>query len=173
MSPVFGTVPIEVRAVRDLSVLAPKFRAALERGIARLMAMGFDPVVVETLRTHDRQEYLYGFGRDYDDGRGRVTFSRDADETWHGYGLAADVIPRKDGYAAPRWVWDTYGRAWQAEGLRWGADWDHDGSTTNETFLDFPHVQWGPPMRRSPSPRAARLLATGGPPAVWREVGAI
>jgi len=166
-------VPVEVRAVRDLSVLAPKFRAALERGIARLMAMGFDPVVVETLRTHDRQEYLYGFGRDYDDGRGRVTFSRDADETWHGYGLAADVIPRKDGYTAPRWVWDAYGRAWQAEGLRWGADWDHDGSTKDETFLDFPHVQWGPPMRRSPSPRAARLLATGGPPAVWREVGAI
>jgi len=173
VSPVFGTVPVEVRAVRDLSVLAPKFRAALERGIARLMAMGFDPVVVETLRTHDRQEYLYGFGRDYDDGRGRVTFSRDADETWHGYGLAADVIPRKDGYTAPRWVWDAYGRAWQAEGLRWGADWDHDGSTKDETFLDFPHVQWGPPMRRSPSPRAARLLATGGPPAVWREVGAI
>lgn len=169
----FGTVPAEVKAVRDLSVLAPKFRKALEAGMARLMALGFDPVVVETLRTHDRQRFLHGFGRDYDDGRGIVTFSSDADETWHGYGLAADVIPRREGYGAPSWVWAAYGRAWRAEGLRWGADWDHDGETKDETFLDYPHVQWGPPMRRSPSPRAARLVQSGGPPAVWREVGAI
>ena len=39
---------------------------------------GLDAIVAETLRTDERQEFLYGFGRDYDDGRGIVTHSRAA-----------------------------------------------------------------------------------------------
>lgn len=169
----FGTVPAEVPAVRDLAVLAPKFRAALERVLADLRGLGMDPLVIETLRTHDRQRFLYGFGRDYDDGRGTVTYSADADETWHGFGLAADVISQADRWNAPLAFWEALGRSADRHGLLWGADWDGDGDWRDERFTDFPHLQWGPPMRRSPSPRAGRLLALGGPPAVWREVGAL
>ena len=169
----FGTVPAEVPAVRDLAVLAPKFRAALERVLADLRGLGMDPLVIETLRTHDRQRFLYGFGRDYDDGRGTVTYSSDADETWHGFGLAADVISQADRWNAPLAFWEALGRSADRHGLLWGADWDGDGDWRDERCTDFPPLQWGPPMRRSPSPRAGRLLASGGPPAVWREVGAL
>jgi hypothetical protein len=137
-----------------------------------MQANGHDPVVWETLRTHERQHYLYGFGRDYDDGRGIVTHSRSADETWHGFGLAADVISASKRWDAPDDFWRALERAAEAEGLVCGGDWDGDDLTT-ERFSDRPHVQWGRPMRRSPSPRAARLFAAGGYPAVWRDVGAL
>jgi hypothetical protein len=169
----FGAVPPEVTAVRDLAVLAPKFRALIERTLADMQGLGHNPIVIETLRNHDRQRFLYGFGRDYDDGRGLVTFSQDADESWHGYGLAVDIICGTEGWTAPQSFWAALGRATEKYKLRWGGDWDMDGDFMDERFRDLPHVQWGAPMRRSPSPRAARLLATGGPPAVWREVGAL
>jgi hypothetical protein len=160
----FGTVPAEVPVTRDVHVLAPRFRSALERVLVTMRGLGHDPLVVETLRTSDRQRFLYGFGRDYDDGRGVVTYSSDADETWHGYGLAADVVCAGKYWNATKAFWDALGRACEREGLEWGGTW---------AFVDKPHIQWGKPMRRSPSPRAGRLLAAGGPPAVWREVGAI
>ena len=159
-----GTVPAEMPVTRDVHVLAPRFKSALERVLATLRGLGHAPLVVETLRTTERQRFLYGFGREYDDGRGVVTHSSDAEETWHGYGLAADVVCATRYWAASSAFWDAMGRACEREGLEWGGTW---------TFVDRPHIQWGPPMRRSPSPRAGRLLVQGGPPAVWREVGAI
>lgn len=33
--------------------------------------------------------------------------------------------------------------------IRWGADWDRDGSITDERFLDFPHLElWEPNAKR-------------------------
>lgn len=168
----FGVIPAEVPVVRDVSVLAPRFRSAIDRVLATMRGLGLDPIVTETLRTHERQAFLYGFGRTYDDGRGIVTYSQDADETWHGFGLAVDIISAAKRWHAPPEFWDALGRAAARERLRWGGDWDMDGNPKNETFRDLPHVQWGSPMRRSPSPRAARLLVTHGVDAVWREVGA-
>lgn len=156
--------PRAVPVCRDLAVLAPRFRVAVVRMLERMTARGLDPVVSETLRTSERQRFLYGFGRDYDDGRGVVTHSRDADETWHHYGLAVDIISARLAWDAPKSFWDALGAAARAEGLAWGGDW--------VSFRDLPHVQWGSPMRQSPSPRAPRLVAEGGLPAVWREVGA-
>jgi hypothetical protein len=132
---------------------------------------GHDPIVAETLRTDARQQYLFGFGRDYDDGRGVVTHSRTADETWHAFGLAVDVISASKAWDASEQFWSDLEVAAELEGLVSGRDWDGDDATT-EGFIDSPHIQWGKPMRRSPSPRAARLFALGGYQAVWREVGA-
>lgn len=162
--------------IRSLHVLAPKFRLEVDRVIHDLVHDGLDAVVYETLRTNERQAYLFGFGRLYSDGRGVVTHSRTADQTWHGFGLAADIISRKHGWDAPAAFWQALGDRARARGLRWGFDWDMDGVPTDadpdERFADRPHVQWGAPMRRSPSPRAVQLRATGGLEAVWREVGA-
>jgi hypothetical protein len=165
-------IPAHVPAVRTLDVLAPRFRTALERVLMTLTGIGLTPMVVETLRTSARQQHLYGFGRTHDDGRGIVTHSRDADETWHGFGLAADVVCARTLYAAPPEFWAALGRACARERLTWGGDWNGDGSSADERFLDRPHIQWGPPMRRSPSPRAARLVELGGMAALWKEVGA-
>ena len=61
--------PPEVHADNSLDSLAPKFREAVEKILEQ---MG-DAKVSETTRTFARQSYLYGFGREYDDGRGIVT----------------------------------------------------------------------------------------------------
>jgi peptidoglycan L-alanyl-D-glutamate endopeptidase CwlK len=165
--------PAEVSACRDLQVLAPGFRLRLDLVLEDLKRAGHDPLVFETLRTHERQSFIYGFGRAYDDGRGIVTHSADADETWHGFGLAADVISQAKRWDAPDAFWRTLGAACRVRGLTWGGDWNGNGRSDDERFVDRPHVQFGPPMRRSPSPRAARLLAAGGLRAVWQEVGAL
>jgi len=120
-------------------------------------------MIAETLRTDERERWLYGFGREYDDGRGKVTNSEDADESWHAFGLAADIWEVTHLWKAPHSFWTALGEHAEAQGLTWGGRWHR---------ADLPHVQFGRPMRVSPSPRAARLQATGGNEAVWREVGA-
>jgi len=169
-----ATLPRPLRDVPecdDMAQLAPKLREKATLLFARMAARGMPCRCAETLRTDARQVFLFGFGRFYDDGRGIVTQSKDADETWHHFGLALDVVHATLGWNAPAEFWVALREEAEALGLTSGADWDRD-PTTPEHFVDEPHVQWGPPMRRSPSPRAARLLADGGLAAVWREVGA-
>lgn len=163
--------PREVPRCFDVTRLAPKFADKVSDLIVLMEGAGHDPLVYETERTDERQQFLYGFGRHYDDGRGVVTYSEDADETWHGFGLACDIISRSKLWTAPLQFWKDLERFAELLGLRSGRDWDTDDST-KERFVDSPHVQWGSPMRRSPSPRAARLREQGGLMAVWREVQA-
>ncbi len=157
--------PPEVPVDDSLDGLAPAFRAKVDELLARMKSKGHDPIVAESTRTNERQTYLYGFGREYDDGRGIVTHSKDADETWHHFGLAVDIISASKGWDASRRFWNDLGTIAAALGLSWGGAW--------RSFKDLPHIQLGSPMRQSPSPRAARLLADGGLPAVWAEVGAL
>ena len=93
--------PAEVPVQSDMTLLAPFFREAVERVVADMKAWGYTPQVFETMRTNERQAFLYGFGRTYNDGRGIVTYSQSADDTWHGYGLAVDS-GRPDGIGHPR-----------------------------------------------------------------------
>lgn len=154
----FGIVPPEVPVQRSLDRLAPQFRAAVERTLARLQG-GRTEWPFETLRTPDRQHYLFGFGRTYDDGRGRVTNAESHDTSWHGFGLAVDVV-EKDGtpWDAPPDFWLALGEAAEAEGLVWGGRWQHP---------DKPHLQWGKcPV--SPTTAARALLKADGIEAVWK-----
>jgi hypothetical protein len=134
---------------------------------------GFDPIIWEAWRSDGRQRWLYGMGREYSDGRPIVTNSRDGDESWHFYGLAADIYER-----VRMWNLSSAFRRALAEecltfGLTWGGDWNRN-RIEDEKFVDAPHIQWYiPGMHFSPSPRAARLYAQGGVEAVWRELRAI
>lgn len=165
--------PPEVPVCRSLDKLAPKFRAKVERAIARMRAAGYDAMVYETTRTRERQLFLYGFGRLYDDGRGIVTHSRTADDTWHFYGLAVDIVSASKLWDASDSFWRTLEGIAEEEGLTSGSDWDRD-RTTAERFKDAPHVQWFTPgMRRSPSDNAAILARKdGGVVNVWTLLGA-
>jgi hypothetical protein len=160
--PKFGEVPLEVPVERSLDVLAPLFRAAVERVLTRLQG-GLPELPFETLRTAARQEYLYGFGRDYDDGRGVVTNAADFDTSWHGYGLAIDIVEKSaNPWGAPDSFWNDLGAAAEAEGLVWGGRWKHP---------DRPHLQWGKcPVSPRFTDRA--LLQTDGREAVQRLWGA-
>jgi peptidoglycan L-alanyl-D-glutamate endopeptidase CwlK len=155
--------PHEVPCDRSLDSLAPKFRAGVEAVLAGMRARGLDAMVAETLRTPERQAYLYGFGREYDDGRGIVTQAPTAYTSWHGFGLACDIVSRALQWDAPAEFWTALGAEARAAGLSWGGDWRQ---------RDLPHVQFGPPMRVSPSSRALELYEQGGLKAVWLEVSA-
>lgn len=155
--------PKEVPLCSDEAGLAPAFRRRLDVVIQEMHNAGYDAVVSETTRTQARQDYLAGFGREYDDGRGVVTHAMDAWTTWHFYGLAADVISRSKGWDAPEAFWGALRTVAHDEGLASGGDWEHP---------DRPHVQWGYPMRVAPSERAVELYKQGGVQAVWKEVRA-
>lgn len=154
----FGTIPLEPPTQHDLTVCAPQFTAAVWSLMEALVARGYPPKVFETLRTPERQAWLYGFARDYDDGRGRVTGARTAWDGWHAYGLAADIIHRDRGWKAPAFF-DAMRAALPAHGLDFCV------------ASDWPHVQWGK-CDRKPGPEIKALYDSGGLPAVWAHVGA-
>lgn len=160
----FGIIPPEPKRVDSLLPLAPKFRAAVEAIVADMHAAGFKVRVFETLRTNERQEFLHGFGRLYDDGRGPVTKAKTAEHGWHFFGLAADLV-EDDGtpWLAPQAFWQALGAAAELHDCTWGGRW---------TIVDLPHVQFGT-LRTSPSPRAMQLYEQGGFEAVWAEVNAL
>jgi D-alanyl-D-alanine dipeptidase len=77
------------RAVRkELDLLAPEFRAKLERVIERMEAeFGHDVTVTETLRSQTRQDALYAQGRTAEGPV--VTWTR---HSRHTHGMAADLL---------------------------------------------------------------------------------
>lgn len=160
----FGTIPDEPPRQSSVVGLAPKFRRAVEAIVDEMQEKGYKVRVFETLRSNERQAFLYGFGREYDDGRGPVTRARTAESGWHFYGLAADLVEDDSSpWIAPQKFWQELGLIAEQHGCTWGGRWER---------VDFPHVQWGP-CRRSPSHRAAELYRTGGRESVWQEVGAL
>lgn len=148
----FGVIPPEPPVITSLDVLAPKFRAAVLSVIPAAVVH-----ISETERTNERQVWLYGFGREYDDDRGIVTNAPNAFAGWHFFCLALDF---KD----PQVVRDN-AQALRDAGLSLGLDWPR--------FVDPPHVQWGYPMRQSPSSEAKALYESGGLSAVWEAVQAL
>lgn len=155
--------PPEVPRISSLVGLAPKFRQAVEAILADVDRER----VFETLRSDERQRFLYGFGREYDDAgapRGPVTKARTAMGGWHFYGLAVDIVEDDaTPWIAPNAFWQSLGLAAERHGCKWGGRWKR---------VDLPHVQWGR-CRKSPSQRSVELYRTGGLEAVWRAVGAL
>jgi hypothetical protein len=156
--------PPEVPKHSHLAICAPLFHRAVLRVLDDMRARGLPCLVVETLRTPERQAYLYGFGRTYDDGRGRVTKAASSLTSWHGYGLAADIVHAARYWNAGPDFWTALGETAEAHGLTWGGRWRSP---------DRPHVQWGGcPV--SPTKRHhGMILAPDGMRQVWADVGAL
>lgn len=148
--------------VRDLDVLAPAFRGAVERARASCLAAGLDAIVYESLRSAELQALYYKRGRTRIPPYTSVTNARSNLYSWHGYGLAVDVISESKGWGAGETWFAEVARHFRAEGCRWGGEWK---------MKDLPHFQWGR-CKPSPSDRARELFAAGGMRAVWAEVGA-
>lgn len=153
-------------ASRDLSLLAPKFRAAVEAAIADCAAQGFPVKVAEALRSQERQAWLYAQGRTRPGSI--VTHASTNLTSWHGYGLAVDVIHETKGWAPG--ASDRETTAWfrkvadifKSHGCSAGMDWSK---------ADPPHMQWGN-MPASPGVTHKAAKQSRGNAAVWRDVGA-
>jgi hypothetical protein len=146
---------------RDLRHLAPKFAAALAHGLNICWRTGLDPVVFEAVRSHELQRHYYAQGRTRPGAV--ITYAPSALYSWHGYGLAVDVVSASKAWGfSAEWI-QRVATILKGVGLDWGGDWRR---------VDLPHFQWGT-LKPSPSNRARELLDTGGIAAVWREVGAL
>jgi len=113
--------------------------------IADLKKQGVNPLVVETLRTRDRQKWLFGQGRTKVQCRARgipESYARTGKiatstlNSIHIIGCAVDVVPLRDGQA----VWNIYDsdtqkiiKTMSKYGFECGANWS--------SFKDSPHYQ--------------------------------
>jgi peptidoglycan LD-endopeptidase CwlK len=152
------------KPTRDLKLLAPKFRAAVDAAIAECNAEPnrLNAIVYETWRSPALQALYYQRGRTITPPFEPVTNAWSNLESWHGYGLAVDVIHATRHWAAGGEWFLKVARIFRKHGCSWGGYWDRP---------DLPHFQWAP-CRVSPSAKARTLFARGGLEAVWKEVGA-
>jgi len=108
-----GSLPM----IADLSSLHPYFRDKVTQLIAICKTKGIDLKLVETYRTHAKQNEYKNMGKKYTrSGGGRSK---------HQYGLAVDVVPIVD--SVHQWddykLWKKIGAAGEQLGLRWGGRW--------------------------------------------------
>ena len=160
--------PPEPPRIRNLEGLAPKFRVAVEEKIlGGMWQRGKEAIVFESTRSDARCHWLFGFGREYTDGRangGVVTMAADGTKSWHSsrYGLAVDIVEKTLLYKAPESFWTALGECCHEAGLEWGGDWPK--------FPDRPHVQWKM-GRKSPSEQDIQHVADVGSHAFWEAIG--
>jgi hypothetical protein len=155
-----GEPPITID--NSLDDLAPAFRAVVVEALAECEAAGLDAIVHETLRTAETAAVYFARGRTQIPPRGTVTQASDETWSWHGYGLAVDVISASKGWDAGSIWFALVGAIFEKHGCKWGGRWKHP---------DGPHNQWGK-CKDTPSDEARSLLASGGMQAVWDAVGA-
>lgn len=152
----------EELVTNDLDTLAPKMRERVDAAIWDCHDVGLDAIVYETMRTAELQALYYARGRTRIPPYQRVTNVADAQYGWHFYGLAVDVISRKNRWAVTK-DWQTkVADIFMEHGLDWGGNWNHP---------DYPHFQFAG-IRDTPSDKARSLYAAGGLVAVWKAVGA-
>lgn len=108
--------------------LLPLVALKADQLISRMAKLGYPIRVVEGFRTFERQDELYAQGRNGDT-RPKVTNAK-AGESLHNYGVAFDIVFRKEGYDGP---WDLVGKEGEALGLEWGGRWTE--------LVDKPHFQ--------------------------------
>jgi len=108
-----GAMPM----ITDLNALHPYFRDRIKQLFADCEAQGIRLAIVESYRTHAKQNEYKVMGRKYtNSGAGR---SR------HQYGLAIDVVPIIDSAAVweDKALWKRIGVTGEKLGLRWGGRW--------------------------------------------------
>ena len=145
--------------------LAPAFRDAVRRAIDECNRPGSSlrAMVYETYRSNALQMVYYSRGRTVRPPHQPVTNARTNLYSWHGYGLAVDVIHETLGWDAGDDWFLQVARVFKRNECKWGGDW---------TSPDPPHFQWGR-CKPSPSDAARELMRVGGVQAVWEAVGAM
>ncbi len=144
---------------RDLDRLAPQFSRAVKAALAECNAGangGLRAMIYEGYRSPQLQALHYQ--------RGRTAFAPSNLHSWHGFGLAVDVVHGDLFWTPPG------GAAWfqkvaaifEKNACTWGGNWVRS---------DPPHFQWGrcPP---SPSDAVRALLRERDLQAVWQALQA-
>jgi hypothetical protein len=113
----FGKDRGTLTMIADLNALHPFFRDRVKELIRRCKAQGVELAIVETYRTHAKQNEYKAMGRKYTNSKGG--------KSKHQYGLAVDLVPIVKGVAV--WdnvlLWRKIGVTGERIGLRWGGRW--------------------------------------------------
>ena len=158
-----GSTNNRLRVSNDLQQLAPLFRAAVEKAIAECNQAGLDAIVYEAYRSPELQQLYFARGRTIVPPIKTVTNASTNLKSWHGYGLAVDVISRSKGWSPRAGWWDEIAAIFERNNCNWGGRW---------RTKDLPHFQWHL-CKASPSEEARQMIKTEGVQAVWRAVNAI
>ena len=158
-----GNSTLAATVTRDPAMLAPKFRIAVDAAIAECRANFRDAYVYETYRTPELQALYFERGRTIIPPARPVTNAASNLYSWHGFGLAVDVISLSKGWGESEAWFQAVAEIFKKHGCKWGGDWK---------ARDLPHFQWGK-CKPSPSDQARQLLKDGGFEAVWRAVDAL
>jgi peptidoglycan L-alanyl-D-glutamate endopeptidase CwlK len=108
-----GAMPM----ITDLNALHPYFRDRIKTLIETCKAQGITLAVVESYRTHAKQNEYKVMGKKYT--------NSGAGKSKHQYGLAVDLVPVIDGVAVwdNKALWKSVGVEGEKLGLRWGGRW--------------------------------------------------
>jgi len=119
---------------RVVTDLLPLVKRQSDKIVAAMSLLGLPVRVVEGYRSPERQTELYNQGRTI---KGNIVTNAKAGESWHGYGMAVDIIFRKQGYNATEAQWKILADVAVANGFEWGGSdkWKRAG------FVDKPHFQ--------------------------------
>ena len=152
------------KTTNDLNLLAPNFRKAVAAAIDECNGPPhhLDAYVYETYRSNELQAVYYTRGRTVRPPEKPVTNAINNLYSWHGYGLAVDVIHKTKHWSVDESWFRQVAEVFKRHGCKWGGDWK---------AKDLPHFQWGL-CRASPSDLARELMRTRGVRAVWEAVGA-
>lgn len=119
-----GSLPM----IADLDALHPYFKDKINTLIAICKSKGIQLAIVETYRTHSKQNEFKAMGKKYTRSAGG--------HSKHQYGLAIDVVPVIDSVA--QWdnakLWRKVGAIGEQLGLRWGGRWKNP--------YDPGHFEW-------------------------------
>ncbi len=152
------------KPTNDPTLLAPMFRAAVIAAIEECNndQNRLDAVIYETYRSNELQAVYYFRGRTVRPPQQPVTNAMHNLYSWHGYGLAVDVIHRAKGWSAGDEWFAKVANIFAKHGCKWGGNWRSP---------DPPHFQWGL-CKASPSDEARAIMRASGVQAVWVAVGA-
>jgi peptidoglycan L-alanyl-D-glutamate endopeptidase CwlK len=148
-----------------LKGLYAPFAEKVRQLIETLAAEGIYVRIVQGVRTWTEQDALYAQGRT---APGKIVTNAQGGQSWHCYGLAADLVPSKHGPDQaydPDWnsehpAWKRMIEVGKGLGLTSGADWVH--------LKDMPHFQMtGKFPEAAPTPEV-RNLALIGLENVWK-----
>lgn len=122
------------RNLGNLAQLGDNTKKAALAWYAWTIANGIDVLIYETIRSKETQ------ARNVAKGASKTMMS------YHIVGQALDFVPVKGKEA----LWNGYNASAikkavnkaKSLGFTWGADWDNDGQTSDETFVDSPHLQF-------------------------------
>jgi peptidoglycan LD-endopeptidase CwlK len=110
--------------------LQPLVERRANRVMERMEMLGHSMRIVDGYRSKERQDELYAQGRT---SAGNIVTNAKGGESLHNFGVAVDCVFRREGYDAPKALWQTFGKIAKEEGFEWGGDWPN--------FKDYPHIQ--------------------------------